>query len=68
MNWRPDPPQKAKPKPEPRLYPFQPAGEFAGKSPGRNDPCPCGSMVKFKRCHGQPVVVVPDATPEPVTS
>lgn len=22
--------------------------------PGRNDPCPCGSGLKFKRCHGQP--------------
>ncbi len=21
--------------------------------PGRNDPCPCGSGLKFKRCHGQ---------------
>lgn len=21
-------------------------------NPGRNDPCPCGSGVKFKRCHG----------------
>jgi preprotein translocase subunit SecA len=21
---------------------------------GRNDPCPCGSGKKFKRCHGQP--------------
>lgn len=21
---------------------------------GRNDPCPCGSGEKFKRCHGQP--------------
>ena len=20
--------------------------------PGRNDPCPCGSGKKFKRCHG----------------
>ena len=20
---------------------------------GRNDPCPCGSGKKFKRCHGQ---------------
>ena len=19
---------------------------------GRNDPCPCGSGLKFKRCHG----------------
>lgn len=21
--------------------------------PGRNDPCPCGSGAKFKRCHGR---------------
>ena len=21
-----------------------------GKKPGRNDPCPCGSGKKFKRC------------------
>ncbi len=21
-------------------------------SPGRNDPCPCGSGKKFKKCHG----------------
>lgn len=21
-------------------------------TPGRNDPCPCGSGAKFKRCHG----------------
>jgi uncharacterized protein len=20
---------------------------------GRNDPCPCGSGLKFKRCHGR---------------
>jgi len=27
--------------------------EFAKpKKPGRNDPCPCGSGKKFKRCHG----------------
>jgi uncharacterized protein len=23
-----------------------------GKTPGRNDPCPCGSGKKFKKCHG----------------
>lgn len=23
-------------------------------SPGRNDPCPCGSGKKYKRCHGSP--------------
>jgi len=22
-------------------------------APGRNDPCPCGSGLKFKRCHGR---------------
>lgn len=22
------------------------------KKPGRNDPCPCGSGVKYKKCHG----------------
>ena len=21
---------------------------------GRNDPCPCGSGKKFKKCHGNP--------------
>jgi len=25
--------------------------EPAGK-PGRNDPCPCGSGKKYKKCHG----------------
>jgi hypothetical protein len=23
------------------------------QKPGRNDPCPCGSGVKYKRCHGR---------------
>ena len=23
-----------------------------GKSPPRNSPCPCGSLLKFKYCHG----------------
>lgn len=30
-------------------------GEVAGvpnQKPGRNDPCPCGSGMKYKRCHG----------------
>lgn len=27
---------------------------------GRNDPCPCGSGKKFKRCHlGRPVAIEP---------
>ncbi|HBO0861634.1 SEC-C domain-containing protein [Pseudomonas aeruginosa] len=23
------------------------------KKTGRNDPCPCGSGAKFKKCHGR---------------
>ena len=26
---------------------------FGGAKVGRNDPCPCGSGQKFKRCHGR---------------
>jgi uncharacterized protein len=30
------------------------AGESGGAiKPGRNDPCPCGSGLKFKKCHGR---------------
>ncbi|MGD0554534.1 MAG: preprotein translocase subunit SecA [Streptosporangiaceae bacterium] len=29
-------------------------GEDAFAHAGRNDPCPCGSGRKFKRCHGDP--------------
>ncbi len=25
---------------------------LATKTPGRNDPCYCGSGKKFKKCHG----------------
>ncbi|MFN3393554.1 MAG: SEC-C metal-binding domain-containing protein, partial [Candidatus Thermochlorobacter sp.] len=25
------------------------------KTPGRNDPCPCGSGKKYKNCHGKAV-------------
>jgi preprotein translocase subunit SecA len=28
------------------------AAVLATKAPGRNDPCPCGSGRKFKKCHG----------------
>jgi len=24
----------------------------AGRKIGRNEPCPCGSSKKYKRCHG----------------
>lgn len=39
-----------------RLHPT-PAPEQhrrAGRAPVRNAPCPCGSGVKYKRCHGAP--------------
>lgn len=26
-----------------------------GQVPGRNDPCPCGSGLKFKKCHNNPI-------------
>lgn len=29
-----------------------PAVSFGGVE--RNDPCPCGSGLKYKRCHGSP--------------
>ena len=28
-------------------------GDFQHFIGGRNDPCPCGSGKKYKRCHGQ---------------
>ncbi len=39
---------------------FDPSAMYAGKQPvfrtepkvGRNDPCPCGSGKKYKKCHG----------------
>ena len=30
----------------------RPAPRRAEAAPGRNDPCPCGSGKKFKKCHG----------------
>lgn len=27
-----------------------------GNKPGRNDPCPCGSGLKYKKCHGRSVM------------
>ena len=26
----------------------------SGSAPGRNDPCPCGSGKKYKKCCGKP--------------
>jgi preprotein translocase subunit SecA len=33
----------------------QPAADVDWSSVGRNDPCPCGSGKKFKKCHGATV-------------
>ena len=36
--------------PEPYYAPQPP--RVVGETPARNDPCPCGSGKKYKRCHG----------------
>jgi len=30
----------------------KPVSKFASDKVGRNDPCPCGSGKKYKKCHG----------------
>ena len=48
----------AQPKTQPQRVQAAPAGSTGSKKPvtsdkvGRNDPCPCGSGKKYKRCHG----------------
>ena len=34
-------------------------GEAGGPRVGRNDPCPCGSGQKYKKCHGKLTGEVP---------
>jgi preprotein translocase subunit SecA len=36
-----------------RHTPVRPRPGTAVAKVGRNDPCPCGSGVKYKRCHGR---------------
>ncbi|MDP2710377.1 MAG: SEC-C domain-containing protein [Solirubrobacteraceae bacterium] len=36
--------------PEPGFNPLPP--RVVGETPARNEPCPCGSGKKYKRCHG----------------
>ncbi|MCK4283100.1 MAG: anaerobic sulfatase maturase [Candidatus Brocadiae bacterium] len=38
---------------------LSPTHAQAGRVPGRNDPCPCGSGKKFKNCCGKSVRAVP---------
>lgn len=47
----------AKPKTQPKRVEANPTGKATAKQAtsakiGRNDPCPCGSGKKYKRCHG----------------
>src|SRR3569832_488665 len=35
-------------------FPSGSGGNKNTRRPGRNEPCPCGSRKKFKRCHGTP--------------
>ena len=35
-----------------RAAPALPRLSTVGVKVGRNDPCPCGSGIKYKRCHG----------------
>ncbi|MGD2101808.1 MAG: preprotein translocase subunit SecA [Acidimicrobiia bacterium] len=48
----------AQPKTQPKRVEANPTGGKGAKKPaksdkiGRNDPCPCGSGKKYKRCHG----------------
>ena len=45
----------AAPAPADALAPSQPsaASQHVSQKVGRNDPCPCGSGVKYKKCHGK---------------
>ena len=62
MDVGPDEPPKqtSVAKPDPVLTgsrgltrpPKSPSGAADWSSVGRNDPCPCGSGKKFKKCHG----------------
>lgn len=45
---RPQMPQMNTPRPESKLQPI-----VKGTRVGRNDPCPCGSGLKYKRCCGK---------------
>ena len=37
-------------RPDP--FPPPPSNRYEGRKVGRNEPCPCGSGKKFKRCCG----------------
>jgi preprotein translocase subunit SecA len=41
------------PTPPGRPQPPTPIQQHTGPKVGRNDPCPCGSHLKYKKCHGK---------------
>ncbi|MEK7720938.1 MAG: SEC-C metal-binding domain-containing protein, partial [Elusimicrobiota bacterium] len=43
-------PEEAQTKPQAAAP--KPVSRFANVKIGRNDPCPCGSGKKYKKCHG----------------
>ncbi len=50
------PPAQARPPAEPALAPrgaVTPQPVAVGPKVGRNDPCPCASGLKYKKCHGK---------------
>ena len=52
---REEPPQRQqvlKPAPTPPSSPAAPVNTSSSKKVGRNDPCPCGSGKKYKKCCG----------------
>ena len=55
--------QRQERRPDPRNYVAQGGSLNAEQrtvvnkaEPGRNDPCPCGSGLKYKNCHGKGLV------------
>ena len=46
---------KRPPSPVPKPAASPPSTAAPMGKVGRNDPCPCGSGQKFKRCHGGPM-------------
>jgi preprotein translocase subunit SecA len=51
---RPAPGARRAVRPTGPLLPPAPSGSQSdGKAVGRNDPCPCGSGKKYKKCHGR---------------
>ncbi len=49
----PAPDSAAQAPPSASPPPAAPAGQPEGEKVGRNDPCPCGSGKKYKKCHGR---------------